>query len=106
MASLHNPILSAPLFMVKSHGTREPMGDKVHNVCVMIFLRVFFHYSKQSKHAFSSGVTTNLYQQHMQMNEVCAVCVKTEESLKRYPACVLVPFPADRKGGIFDFILN
>ena len=40
------------------------------------------------------------------MNELCAVCVMTEESLKRYPACVLVPFLADRKGGIFDFMLN
>ena len=40
------------------------------------------------------------------MNELCAVLLMAEESLKRYPACVLVPFPADRKGGIFDFILN
>ena len=39
----------------------------------------------------------------MQINELCAVCVMTEESLKRYPACALVPFPADLKGGIFNF---
>ena len=40
------------------------------------------------------------------MNELCAVCVMTKESLKWYQAHVLVPFPADRKDGIFDFILN
>ena len=40
-ASLHIPILFAPLFMVISHGKREPTGDKVHNVHVTIFLGVF-----------------------------------------------------------------
>ena len=85
---------------------REFTGDKVHNVRVTIFLGVFFYYSRQSKHVFSSWITTNLYQQLMQMNELCAVWVMTEESLKRYPVCVLVPFLADRKDGIFDFILN
>ena len=98
------PISFAPLCAVTSHGQREPTGDKVHNVCVTIFLRVFFFYcSKQSNHVLS-WITTNLYQQHLQMNELCAVWVMTEESLKRYPACVPVPFTADRKGGIFSFI--
>ena len=42
----------------------------------------------------------------MQMKELCSVWVMTEESLKRYSAYVLVPFPANQKCGIFDFILN
>ena len=44
----------------------------------------------------------------MQINELCAVGVMTEESLKvkQYPAPVLVPFPADSNGGIFNFIIN
>ena len=42
-ATLHNPILSAPLFAVTSHGKREPTGDKVHNVRVaIIFGGIFF----------------------------------------------------------------
>ena len=51
-ASLHNKISSAPLSTVTSHGMREPTGDKVHIVCVMIFLRVFFYYSEQSENFF------------------------------------------------------
>ena len=105
-ASLHKKILSAPLFTVTSCGKTECPADKVHNIHVTIFPRVFSYRSKQSKHVFSSWITTNLYQQHTQMNELYAVWVKTEESLKRYPACELVPFPADRKGGIFGFILK
>ena len=42
----------------------------------------------------------------MEMGEMCAVWVMTEESLKPYLACVLVPFVADRKGGIFNFKVN
>ena len=105
-ASLHNPISLASLFMVTSHGKRKPTGDKVLDVCVTIFLGIFFYYCKQSKHFFFSWITANSYQQHMQMNEVCAVWVMTEDSLERYPACVLVPFLADQKGGILDFILH
>ena len=37
------PILPAPLPTVTSHCKREPTGDKVHNIHVMIFLRVFFY---------------------------------------------------------------
>ena len=96
----------APRFTVTSHSKREPSGDKAHNVRVTIFLKVFFYYSKKSKHVFSSWITTILYEQHMQLNELCAMWVITEESLKQYPERVLVPFPADRKGGIFDFTLN
>ena len=73
----------------------------------MIFLRVFFFTS------LFQTVKTSFFPHELQQfvstahaNELCAVCVMTEESLKRYPVCVLVPFLADRKDGIFDFILN
>ena len=44
-ASLHNKILSTPLFMVTSRGKREPTRDTVHNVCVKIFLSFFFFFT-------------------------------------------------------------
>ena len=101
------PILFAPLCVVTSCGQREPTGDKARFVWVTIFLGVF----KKKKNSnsqnmfFSSWITTNLYQQNIQLDELCAVWVMTEESQKWYPACVLVPFMADQKGGTFDFIL-
>ena len=74
-----NLILSAPLFPITSHGKREPTGDKVHSIRVTIFLGMsFFYYSKQSKHVFSLWITTNLFQQHMQTNELCAVWVMSK----------------------------
>ena len=77
-ASVHNPNLSALLFMVTSHGKKEPTGDNVHNVCVTIFLGFFFfffwggYYSKQSKHVFPHELQ-QICVQHMQMNEFCVV---------------------------------
>ena len=57
---LHNPILSAPLCTVTSRGKREPTGNKVYNVRVMIFLGVFFFNVPNSHNMF--------FPQHIQMN--------------------------------------
>ena len=51
----------------------SPQGTKCTTFTLQFFSGYFFHYSKQSKHVFSLWITSNLYQQHMQMNELCAV---------------------------------
>ena len=84
----------------------SPQETKYTAFVLRFFLGYFLTIPNSQNMFFSLWIMTNLYQQHMQMNELWAVCVMTEESLKRYPACGLVPFPADQKGGIFDFILN
>ena len=98
------PISSALLFTVTSLGKREPTGNKVHNIHVIIFLGVYFYCSKQLKQVFFL-MNYNKFVSTAHANE-WIVWVVTKESLKSYPACVLIPFPADSKGGIFDFILN
>ena len=69
------PISSAPLFTVTSRGKREPTGDKVHNVRVMIFLRVFFLLFQTIKTCFFL-MNYNKFVSTAHANEwiVCCVC--------------------------------
>ena len=82
----------------------SPEGTKWQCSCYD-FSWFFFFFTIPNSHVFSTWITTNLFQQHLQMTELCALCAMTEESLKWYPACVLVLFLADQRGGIFNFIL-